>query len=31
MIRDAGHYAFAEQPDVFHRLTIEFLNRRFGR
>ena len=31
MIRDAGHYAFAEQPDVFHRLVIEFLNRRFGR
>lgn len=29
MIRDAGHYAFAEQADVYHGHLIEFLNRRF--
>lgn len=31
MIKDAGHYAFAEQADIYHDHIIEFLNRRFVR
>ncbi|MHA6695240.1 alpha/beta fold hydrolase [Homoserinimonas sp. A520] len=30
LIHDAGHYAFAEKPDVFHMLLLNFLARRFG-
>ncbi|MDR7084131.1 pimeloyl-ACP methyl ester carboxylesterase [Arthrobacter ginsengisoli] len=30
MIRDAGHYAFAEQVDAYHAHLIDFLNRRFS-
>lgn len=30
MISGAGHYAFAEKPEVFHQHLIEFLDRRFA-
>jgi 3-oxoadipate enol-lactonase len=30
MIEGAGHYAFAERPDVFHSHVLEFLSRRFS-